>query len=165
MGPIVSNTSPIINLAALHQLQLLQQLYGRIVIPTAVYHEIVVQGAGQPGAIEVQTEAWLEQRAVTNQILVTGLLTRNPLLNRAEAEAIALAVELNAGLLLIDEAQGRTTADTMGIPIRGLLGVLAEAKRQGLVPLVKPLMDDLIHQAGFFIAQALYEQIIHDVGE
>jgi len=52
---VVSNTSPIINLAAIGRLELLQHLYGTIAIPQAVYHEIAVRGSGQPGAIEIQT--------------------------------------------------------------------------------------------------------------
>ncbi len=165
MATTVSNTSPIINLAAINQLNLLHLLYGQISIPVAVYHEIVVQGAGQPGANDVQTEPWFEQRPVMDLALVANLLTRNPLLNRAEAEAIVLAVELQADRLLIDETEGRHVAAALGVPIRGLLGVLAEVKRQGLIPLVRPLMDDLISRAGFFIVQPLYAQILRDVGE
>jgi len=87
---VVSNTSPIINLAAIGQLNLLEQLYGRIVIPQGVYHEIVIVGAGQAGAAEVQTSAWIESRQVVSQGLVTSLLTN---LDKGEAEAIALALD------------------------------------------------------------------------
>jgi uncharacterized protein len=83
MAVTVSNTSPIIKLAAINQLHLLQQLYGHITLPTAVYREIVVQGLGQPGALEVQTQPWFEQQLVTDRSMVSNLLTRNPLLNRA----------------------------------------------------------------------------------
>lgn len=165
MDITVSDTSPIINLAAISQLYLLQQLYRQIIISEAVYNEIVVQGAGQAGAFEVRSEPWFQQRPVTDPTLVADLLTRNLLLNRAEAEAIVLAVELQADRLLIDEMEGRHVASALGVPVRGLLGVLAEAKRRGLIPLVRPRMDDLISRAGFFIAQPLYTQILRDVGE
>ena len=162
---VVSNTSPIINLAAIQQVTLLHQLYGRLIIPSAVYHEIVVQGAGQPGAQEVQTEAWFEHQPLADPGQVLNLLQRHPQLNRAEAEAILLAVELKADRLLMDETQGRRTARAFGVPIRGCLGVLVEAKRRGLIPAVKPLMDDLISHAHFFIAQPVYAETLHHAGE
>ena len=57
---VVSNTSPIINLAAIGQLDLLKQLYENIIIPQAVYREITVVGAGQPGSMDVETLSWIE---------------------------------------------------------------------------------------------------------
>ena len=57
---VVSNTSPIINLAAIGQLGLLQHLYSTIAIPQAVYHEIVVKGHGQAGATEIEASKWFE---------------------------------------------------------------------------------------------------------
>ncbi len=56
---IISDTSPIINLAAVGQLDLLRQLYGHIIIPQAIYDEIVVAGTGQPGAHEVKAAGWI----------------------------------------------------------------------------------------------------------
>ena len=165
MATFVSDTSPIINLAVINHLYILQLLYGHLIIPEAVYLEIVVQGAGQAGASDVQTEPWFEPRSVVNSTAVTTLLSSHPLLSRAEAEAIVLAVELQADRLLIDEMEGRHVAVAMGVPVRGLLGVLAEAKYQGLIPLVRPLLDELISEAGFFIAHPLYAQVLQDVGE
>lgn len=162
---IVSNTSPIINLAAIQQLHLLQQLYERITIPVAVYNEIVIQGAGQPGATEVQNEPWFEKRIVMSPIEVTNLLASHPLLNHAEAEAIILAVEIPAHLLLMDEAQGRRAATGLGVPVRGVLGVLIEAKQRNMIPFVKPLMDDLLSAAGFYVARPVYDQVLRVTGE
>ncbi len=71
---IVSNTSPIINLAAVGQLELLRQLYGKIIIPQAVYHEIVIVGAEQPGATQVETFDWIETNQVTDQAMVASRL-------------------------------------------------------------------------------------------
>ena len=70
---VVSNTSPIVNLAAIGRLDLLEQLYGTVIIPQAVYREIVVLGAGQPGAMEVSTLVWIEARDVMDRALVTAL--------------------------------------------------------------------------------------------
>ncbi len=118
---VVSNTSPIINLAAVNQLALLQHLYGTIIIPQAVYYEIAVRGSGQAGAIEIQTYPWFERHHVRDAALVKSL---EQYLDAGEAEAIALAVETQANLLLLDERRGRTIAKQQGLAVTGLLGVL-----------------------------------------
>lgn len=70
---VVSNTSPIINLACVSQLDLLRQLYGQIIIPQAVFTEIAIAGAGEPGAKEVQGFDWITPRSVTHWVLPTSL--------------------------------------------------------------------------------------------
>jgi len=159
---VVSNTSPIVNLAAVGQLDLLRQLYGQVTIPLAVYNEIVVVGAGQPGATEVEAFDWIKTRPATNRAVVISLQLA---LDKGEAEAIALAVELKAGLLLLDERKGRVVASRLGLGFIGLLGTLMEAKHKGLVPAVRPIMDDLIRKAGFWISRRLYDQVLVAAGE
>lgn len=90
---VVSNTSPITNLAAIDHLLLLQQLYGAIVIPQAVYNEITGVGKPVAGSIEVQTLAWIQTQHVANNALVTALQLE---LDQGEAEAIVLAVDLRS---------------------------------------------------------------------
>ena len=101
---VVSNTSPITNLAAVGQLNLLQQLYGSIIIPQAVYDEMASLGYIVPGTIEIQTLSWIQTQQVINRTLVTQLQTE---LDEGESEAIALAIELNANQLLLDEYPDR----------------------------------------------------------
>ena len=86
-------------------------------------------------------------------------------LDEGEAEAIALAAELNAGLLLMDERKGRIVAARLGIRFIGLLGILIEAKQRDIIPLVKPCVDSLISQAGFWIGKDLYGQVLQAAGE
>lgn len=159
---VVSDTSAIINLAAVEQLDLLRQLYGKIAIPQAVYHEIAVVGAGQPGATEVQTLEWIETKQVANDALATALQME---LDVGEAEAIALAVELKADLLLLDERRGRVVASRLGLKFIGLLGVLIEAKDREFIPAIKPILDDLITKAGFWISDRLYARVLQTAGE
>jgi predicted nucleic acid-binding protein len=159
---VVSNTSPIINMAAVGRLDLLQQLYEKVVIPQAVYNEITVVGAGQPGAMEVQTVDWIEAKEVTNRILVTALQAE---LDEGEAEAIALAIQLKAHLLLLDERRGRAVASRLGLRFIGLLGVLVEAKQKGYISRVKPLLDDLMAKASFWVSHQLYARVLREVGE
>jgi predicted nucleic acid-binding protein len=159
---VVSNTSPIINLAAVGQLQLLWQLYGRIIIPQAVYREIVIVGAGQPGAVQVKSSDWIEMRPVSDQALVASLQLK---VDEGEAEAIALAAALNADLVLLDERRGRVAASHLGLRYVGLLGILIEAKHNGLVSNIKPILDDLLERAGFWVAQELYDRVLQAAGE
>jgi len=109
---IVSNASPLINLARLGKLELLRQLYGELMIPEAVWREVVVEGRGQPGAEEVEAATWIKRQAVRNTQLVRALEQN---LGSGEAEAIALALETGAELLLIDERLGRETADHLQV--------------------------------------------------
>jgi hypothetical protein len=161
---VVSDTSAITNLATIQQLQLLSQLYNQIIVPEAVYRELVEIEPPVPGTIEVQTASWLIVKQVINREVVNRL-QNEVRLDPGEAEAIAFSLELKAALLLIDERRGRAEADRLGIKITGLLGILIEAKQKDLIVAVKPLMDSLIATAEFRVSPALYNQILDLVGE
>lgn len=126
---VVSDTSAITTLAAINHLTLLPLLYGQVIIPEAVYRELVDIDPPVPGTIEVQTVSWLEVQPVVNREVVERL-QGDVRLDPGESEAIALALELEADLLLIDERRGRAEADRLGIKITGLLGILVEAKQK-----------------------------------
>ena len=159
---IVSNASPLINLARIGQFDLLHKVYAQICIPEAVRHEVVEDGAGQPGADDVKQANWIRTQTVTNALLVQALRQD---LDAGEAEAIVLAIELEADLLLMDERRGREVARHLGIAVTGLIGLLVEANHKGLIEAIRPLLDALRDEAGFRISQALYDQVLKDVGE
>ncbi|MTJ15390.1 DUF3368 domain-containing protein [Anabaena sp. UHCC 0187] len=162
---IVSDTSPITNLAAINQLDLLQKLYTGIVIPTAVYNEMVRAGKIVPGAVEVQTLSWIQKQSVVDSQRVILIQETQENIDLGEAEAIVLALELKADLLLMDERRGRIVATSYGLQITGLLGVLLQAKRKMLIPAVKILMNQLIEQADFRVSDQLYTTILQAAGE
>ncbi|MBW4491505.1 MAG: DUF3368 domain-containing protein [Oscillatoria princeps RMCB-10] len=159
---IVSDTSPINNLSAIGQLALLRQLYGTVIIPEAVFRELTDPEFPVAGATEVQTFDWIQTRQVNNRAVVEAL--RNDL-DIGEAEAIALALELEADQILIDESRGRAIAARLNLRYTGILGILIEAKSQGLIPVVKPLLNALINEAGFWIAGSLYNRVLQLAGE
>lgn len=161
---VISDTSPITNLAAIQQLHLLAQLYNRVIIPEAVYRELTEIDPPVPGTLEVQAAAWIEVRQVENRNAVERL-EREVRLDPGESEAIALAKDLGADLLLIDERRGRAEANRLGLRIAGLLGILVEAKRKNLIVAVQPLMDTLIATSEFRVSSALYNQILEMVDE
>ena len=159
---IVSDTSPISNLAKVGQLDLMQQIYGKVIIPKAVYEELLDERAGETVITAVKSAVWLQVELVQNQELVNEL--RNQI-NIGEAEAIALAVAVKAEQLLMDERLGRQAAIGLGLQIIGVVGILLTAKHQGLILAVKPIMDALRIQASFRISSQLYEDVLNAANE
>lgn len=159
---VVSDASPLINLARIGKLELLHELYGELIVPEAVWQEVVVEGAGQTGADEASSARWIETKAVTNRQLVQALRQD---LNGGEAESIALALEIEAELLLMDERLGRETARHLGLRFTGLIGVLTEAKRTGIIPAVKPYLDAMRGVARFRVRDDLYLWVLQNEGE
>ncbi|MBW4650843.1 MAG: DUF3368 domain-containing protein [Kastovskya adunca ATA6-11-RM4] len=159
---VVSDTSPLNNLAAINQLHLLHQLYRTVLIPEAVYRELTDPNFPIAGATEVQTIEWIQTRAVSDRTLVEALSNE---LDIGEAEAIALAVESQAEQVLIDERRGRLVATRLNLRYTGILGILVEAKSQGLIAEVKPLLDALVNDAGFWVAEPLYNSVLQLVNE
>ncbi len=133
---VVSDTSPLSNLALVDGLFLLKEIYNTVVIPQAVAEELSNAEDEEQQIAAVLSLDWIEVRQATNLELIAGL--RNDyLLDRGEAEAIALALELKADELLIDERLGRREATRLGLSITGVLGVLLIAKRRKLIPAVQ----------------------------
>ncbi|NJL47967.1 MAG: DUF3368 domain-containing protein [Leptolyngbyaceae cyanobacterium SM2_5_2] len=140
-------------------------LYSTILIPRAVYHEMVNAGKPVPGAAEVQTFPWIQTQFATNSQAVIALQTSQDNIHQGEAEVIILALELNADLLLMDERLGRALAANYGLNVTGLLGVLLQAKRNGLIGFIQPLMDELIEKADFRVDNQLYLTLLQSAGE
>ena len=159
---IVSNSSPLINLARIGRLSLLHQLYSELTVPEAVWREVVVEGAGKQGSDAVKSASWIKKKTVGNIQLVRALQQE---LDAGEAEAIALAVEIRAGLLLMDDHMGRETARHLGLQNTGLVGALIEAKHKGFISAIKPCLNQLRDIAGFRLSEVLLARVLHDQGE
>ncbi len=159
---VVSNTSPITNLAAIGQLELLRTQFDHIVTPQAVLTELTAGGILWPGAAEVAQARWIGVQNVTNRTLVDALRLE---LDYGEAEAIALALQRKAGLVLLDEQTGREAAKYMGLQVMGVVGILVRAKKFGYVDQVRPLLDALRREAGFFLSDPVYYHALDLAGE
>ncbi len=159
---VVSDTSPLTNLAAIGQFGLLRQLYAELHIPEGVWEELNAEGKRWPGRDEVEAADWVRRHAVQNQSLVTALRRD---LGQGEAEGIALALELGADLILLDEQEGRHTAQRMGLRVVGVVGVLLDAKAHGVVDAVRPHLEALRQQAGFYLSESLYQSALALAGE
>jgi uncharacterized protein len=138
--PVVSNTTPLITLVGIGLLDLLPALYQEIHIPEAVFTEYHTGRLRYPSSPDLAALSWLKVHAVALDPLIPTTL------DAGEAEAIALARASHERLLLLDERSGRTVAQRLGLPVAGSLAVLLQAKQQGLVPLVAPLLDEMVRQ-------------------
>lgn len=156
---VISNTSPITNLAAVGHLDLLQQLYGQITIASEVRDELVLGGDGNnPGADMVVTAPWFLIEHV-DPFARDQLARQFPALDLGEAATLTLAVAQSAQLVLLDDQAARHAASSLSLPYVGVVGLLLAAKARGLTPLVKPILDDLRTQAGFRLADLVYLEL------
>lgn len=162
---IISDASPLIGLAKIGRLNLLQQLYQHIVIPPAVHTEL--QTASQcAGSVELQqalADGWL---SVAHQadVPIDCIIELRQTLDMGEAEAIALALHLAADLLLVDEQRGRAVAQQKGLRIIGTGVVLITAKRFGYITSVKAELEALF-RSGYRLSARLREQLVAMAGE
>lgn len=160
----VSNTSPISNLASIGHLDLLSKQFSAIWIPTAVAQELTAHP--DPVALKsIQAAMAGEQIRVAAPQRSYLLKMLSQQLHGGEAEAITLATELKAGMVIIDEQEGRQLAAQAGLSVIGVLGVLLRAKRNGQIPAVKPELRLLRERAHFFVSPALEAKILNAAGE
>jgi predicted nucleic acid-binding protein len=154
---VVSDTSALSNLAIVEHLWLLEAIYQVVIIPDAVASELAAASNSiMPAILELD---WIQAHALVNAQLADQLQQKRGL-DVGEANAIALALELQADDPLIDERLGRQEAIRLGIPIIGILGVLLIAKQRRLISQVRPVVDALINQAGFRISLQLYQRVL-----
>jgi hypothetical protein len=162
--PVVSNTSPVLNLAIVGRLSLLRKQFREILIPLAVLEELRV-GEDLPGSQNVREAiegGWLRVEELKDRTLVQ-VLERD--LDRGEAEAIALALKVKAEWVLLDEKEARGIAKDLGLKVTGILGILLRAWREGDLLSLQREMEALREKAGFRIGQALFIELVKESRE
>lgn len=126
MAEIISNATPLIAFAKIGQLALMQQVVGTLTIPEAVATEISAYTSVGPGYIDLDDEPWIQVQSLQSNRQLQLLL---PTLDRGEAAVIALALERQATLVLIDELTGRKVAESSQLKVSGSVGLLIQAKQ------------------------------------
>lgn len=159
---IVCNSTPLINFAAIDRLDILARLFSTVVIPPAVEYEVLECGHRYPSITAIRQATFIEKRDISNMLLRDALIID---LDPGEAEAITLALEQQADLLLLDEIAGRTIAESYQLAFTGSIGCLIEAKRAGIIPAVRPLLDAMRQEARFWLNPRLYARILLEQGE
>ncbi len=159
---IVSDTSPVSNLILIQRLNILQKLFAEIIIPTAVDAEIRALKQFGKDLSEYETAKWIKVTAPTNLQKVQTLQIN---LDEGEAQAIALALEINCDLLLMDERIGTNIARHEGLQTVGLVGVLIKAKEEKIINEVREVLNELKNVAGFWLGDKLEKKILEELGE
>lgn len=153
LGLVVSNSSPLLALAQIGLLDLLRQLHTTVLMPPAVARE-------STPSIPVRPH-WLVEQPLGGPLDPRVLRAS---LHPGEREALTLAMERSADWVVLDERSARSVAEALGHPVVGAIGVLIQAKRHGLLPLVRPSLDALL-ATGFYAGPNLYRRVLAGVGE
>ncbi len=151
-GPIICNSSPLIALEQIGHIHLLDSLFGEIWVPPAVVNEVAMSVSLPPNIL---------RRSLSQPLAATVLQAS---LGAGESEAITLALQEKARIIILDDRPARRTAESLGLQVIGTLGVLSAAKRKGLIPLIKPLIVAL-DSHHFHVAPELARRVITDAGE
>jgi len=159
MPKVVSNTTPIISLLKINRLDLLKQLYTQIYIPEAVYKEIEA-GKTKEFYKDLSKIDWIKIVKIQDKLAVKYFLD----LDSGEAEAIVLASEINADLIILDEKLGRFHAKHADLKVTGTIGILLKAKTDGLISELKPLLNELTKK-DVWISEKLKREILLKTGE
>jgi len=165
MLAVVCDSSPLVYLSKLQQFRLLRLIYDAVLVPPAVWHEVTVGGQGLAESENLKTavaEGWM--RVETPSAAGNQAANLPPSLGRGEVEAIMLACEKGA-VLVTDDGLGRSLAVSLGLQVTGTVGVLIQAKRQGHLSSIRPLMDQLRLGTNFRMSEPLYRKAMDVAGE
>ena len=155
---IVSNATPIISLSSINRIDILQQIFGKVVVSQAVYNE--VKAKRRYGYDDIDSPFI----AVTS---IQGVAYRDLLLSQldvGEAETIILAKEINADFVIIDENIGYRIAKNSNLQVIRTLSILLKAKEKGLISAIKPLLDEMITK-GRWYSKNVYETCLRRCDE
>ncbi|NUN98995.1 MAG: DUF3368 domain-containing protein [Saprospiraceae bacterium] len=159
---VVSDASPVSSLFVIGKLDLLQKLFGNIILPGAVLNELSKLAEFGYDISPINNQAWITVKSAEDIIAVSELSQQ---LDPGESEAIVLAMEMKADFILIDERRGWKIANSMGLKTIGVLGVLLKTKSEGLIPEIASILTDLEKLAGFWMSEALRKEVLLLAGE
>jgi predicted nucleic acid-binding protein len=152
---VVSDTSPLLNLALIEQLDLLESQFSSITVPRQVWDELAEGDAGLNAIRELRDNGFLTVVNVERSDLFIEIFRA---LDLGETAAICYAIEQDAELILLDEKEGRRVARDHGLTVTGVIGILLKGANNSNVKLEQEL--DALREAGFWISDALYSRIL-----
>ena len=161
MRKVVVNTTPLIALSHVGQLNILKKLYGEIIIPEAVYRELSVKEESVCKKTVDSSLDWIRVDTIENQMAKTMYRTQ---LHDGEVEVMILAKEIAADVVIIDDANAKKHAKYLDLPVTGTLGVLIKAKQKGYIDELKLVLQRMVEN-GIYISQSLIELCLKQVGE
>ena len=158
---VISDTSCLVALAHIGELNLLNKTFNEIHIPVAVHKELLLLKEYEID-VSVFSASWIKIHQASNLPLVDQL---KEILDTGEAEAIALSLEMEADLLIIDEKKGREVAKSFSLNFTGIGGVLIRSKIKGLIPSVKDYLIRIRDESGFYLSDKAIKVILEAAGE
>lgn len=159
---VVADTSVLVNLCCVGQGGLLVSLFGDVVIPPVVAREFERLVAAMPRFAGLSFLDGIRQQEPST---VPESIRASAGLDPGESAALALALEIHADAVLVDERRGYEVARQVGLEAIGVLGILLRAKSAGCIPLVQPILDALQADAGFWVSDRLRSEILQLAGE
>ena len=156
---LIADSSPLIALAGVKQLNLLPRLYSRVIAPSAVIDEILAGGENASGRYFLDRASWLEHWTLEQTTELISIA-----LGRGETEAIQLAKQLPNSRLLLDDHRARRVAEDLNLEIIGSAGILIQAKRKTLIREVVPILKNM-RKNGYYIGDRVIQRAAQAVGE
>lgn len=157
MPEVIANTTPLIALANIGRLDILEKIYGNILIPRAVMNEII----SEPAKRRVNDSKWIRVEDIEDTSQKKMYKAK---LHEGEVEVMILAQEKNADLVIIDDNAAKKTAKYLGLKVTGTLGVLLRAKREGILDRITPVIDELIKD-GLYISDDILQYVLKQADE
>jgi predicted nucleic acid-binding protein len=153
---VVVNSTPIIALRSIDHLGILKELYGKIIIPNAVFKEVTVKNRQTLAGCD-----WICVNPIVNHMAKEMFVSA---LHEGEVEVMLLAKEMNADIVIMDDGLARQHAKYLGLTVTGTVGVVLRAKNEKVIDEVKPVLTQLINN-GFYLSGRVYQEILRLAGE
>lgn len=157
---VITNTSPLLYLHQVGQLNLLPQLYGNVIAPDAVKQELAVGQATGVDVPDLNGLDWIQIQAISSPSITLNVID----LGRGEAEVIALGLTKTNSLLILDDQLGRRIAKFYQLRYTGTLGVLIKAKQAGYLDAIAPIIAQL-QQQGLWLTETVIHSALTFAGE
>lgn len=157
----ISDASPLILYSRIGRLDLLRELFAEVLIPQAVWDEIMIDGLDRPSARDIAQAPWIRVSPLTRP---SPHFARR--LDRGEGEVIGLALEAAdpVQFVIMDDEQGRKEASERGLRIIGSAGIALLAKRESLADAARPIIIDL-RTHGLYLSDEIEQFILRSAGE
>jgi uncharacterized protein len=159
---VIADTSVILNLCCVEQEKLLPALFQQVVIPPAVRLEFQRAAHIYTRFAGLTLPDWIREQPPRE---IPEAIRRAAYLDAGEIAAIALALEMSADAVLIDETAGRRAARDLGLTTIGVVGILVRARQTGILPAIEPVFEQLNQKANFWLAPEIREEALRSVGE
>lgn len=160
MRKVIVNSTPLIVLCGIGKLNILKEMYGEIIIPSAVFREVTAKEDSVCAQIRSAGE-WMRVEQIKD---CSEKKMYKAKLHDGEVEVMILAQERNADLVILDDNAAKKTAKYLGLTVTGTLGVLVKAKNQGIIGRVSPFLCEM-RKNGFYISSEVERMVLEQAGE